>query len=369
MLDEELDGWHMRRALELAERGRGHVEPNPLVGCVIAQNGQVVGEGWHGVFGGPHAEVVALASAGPRAQGATAYVTLEPCCHHGKTPPCTDTLIQAGIRRVVAGMRDPFAEVAGQGFAQLTAAGIEVDSGLLEEQARQLNRPYLKLIATGLPWVIAKWAMTCDGKLADQDGRSQWISGDASRALVHELRGRVDAILVGKGTIAADDPLLTARPRGARIARRVVLDSRGTVASNSQILKTLAVAPVIVAVGPECPMVAVDRLRGLGCEVLPCAGTSLSDRARSLLSQLGDKRFTNVLVEGGSHVLGSFFTAGLIDEVWAFIAPRLAGGSGAVSPIGGTGISLRDPASQLQNVEIRTVGEDVLLRGFVAKGN
>ena len=189
------------------------MEPNPLVGCVIAHGARVLGEGWHERFGGPHAEVAALAAAGPAARGATAYVTLEPCCHYGKTPPCSEALVAAGLARVVVAQADPFPQVAGGGLAQLRAAGIAVEVGLLEAAARQLNAPYLKLVTQGRPWVIAKWAMTLDGRIATQTGSSQWISNAASRAMVHRLRGRVDAILVGRGTAAADDPLLTARPR------------------------------------------------------------------------------------------------------------------------------------------------------------
>ena len=212
--DTELDTLFMSCALELAVRGEGYVEPNPMVGCVMVRDGAVVGEGWHRKFGGPHAEVEALRVAGRSAQGATAFVTLEPCCHQGKTPPCTDA---ARCRRhLPRGMRqrDPFAEVSGRGIAALEAAGLAVEVGLLGEQARQLNAPYLKLVAIGRPWVIAKWAMSLDGKIATPTGDSRWISGAASREIVHQLRGRVDGIVVGRGTVAQDDPLLTARPAG-----------------------------------------------------------------------------------------------------------------------------------------------------------
>jgi diaminohydroxyphosphoribosylaminopyrimidine deaminase / 5-amino-6-(5-phosphoribosylamino)uracil reductase len=221
----QLDAWHMRRALELAAHGRGRVEPNPLVGCVIAHGAEIIGEGWHGSYGGPHAEIEALRIAGQRAAGATVYVTLEPCRHFGKIPPCTRALLAAGVRRVVAAMADPFPEVAGQGAAELTAAGVEVELGLLEPAARELNAPYLKLLATGRPWLVAKWAMTLDGKIATRTGDSRWISGEASRQVVHELRGRVDAVVVGSATAAADDPLLTARPPGPRTAVRTMVDS------------------------------------------------------------------------------------------------------------------------------------------------
>ncbi|MFZ5831242.1 MAG: bifunctional diaminohydroxyphosphoribosylaminopyrimidine deaminase/5-amino-6-(5-phosphoribosylamino)uracil reductase RibD, partial [Planctomycetota bacterium] len=210
----DLDPWHMRRALELAAEGEGYVEPNPMVGCVIAQGAETLGEGWHRRFGGPHAEIEALRIAGPRAAGATMFVTLEPCCHFGKTPPCTRAVVDAGIRRVVVAIGDPFPAVAGGGLAELRAAGIETTIGVLEAEAAELVAPYLKLLRTGLPWVIAKWAMTLDGKIATHTGVSRWISGPESRAVVHRLRGRVDAIVVGRQTAAIDDPQLTARPPG-----------------------------------------------------------------------------------------------------------------------------------------------------------
>src|SRR6266566_3686691 len=221
------DEFWMRWALELAERGRGYVEPNPLVGAVLVRDGRVVGEGWHRRHGEAHAEVNALAEAGAAARGATLYVTLEPCCHHGKTPPCTDAVLRAGIRRVVAAMADPFPRVAGQGTALLQAAAVAVEVGLGEAEARRLNAPYLKLLTTGRPYVHAKWAMTLDGKIATRTGDSKWISGEMSRRHTHELRGRMDAIIVGIGTVLADNPILTVRPPGPRVPIRIVLDSRG----------------------------------------------------------------------------------------------------------------------------------------------
>src|SRR5829696_4653150 len=215
----------MTRALGLAGRGRGWVEPNPLVGAVVVRDGRVVGEGWHQKFGQAHAEVNALNQAGEAARGTTLYVTLEPCNHFGKTPPCTTAVIGAGVRRVVSAMLDPFPQVAGQGASRLREAGIVVEVGVGEAAARQLNAPYLKRLRTGRPWVHAKWAMTLDGKIATRTGRSKWITGEAARRRVHELRGRVDAILVGRGTLVADDPLLTARPPGPRTPARVVLTS------------------------------------------------------------------------------------------------------------------------------------------------
>ncbi len=302
------DESHMARALELARRGEGAVEPNPMVGCVIADDNEVVGEGWHQRFGGPHAEVEALTAAGPRAKGATAYVTLEPCCHHGKTPPCTQALIAAGIRRVVCAQRDPFPQVGGRGIEELRQAKIDVEVGLLESDAQQLNAPYLKLIKTGRPWIIAKWAMTLDGRMATAAGDSKWISGKESRTVVHQLRARVDAILVGSGTASADDPLLTARPPGPRVATRIVLDSSASLSLNSQLVRTATQAPVLIATSSTSSTKANrDQLAAAGCEILALDGASQNDRLLQLLDDLGRRGMTNVLVEGGPKLLGSLF--------------------------------------------------------------
>ena len=269
-IERRIDAFHMARALRLAEAGRGRVEPNPLVGCIIAQGAEIIGEGWHQRFGGPHAEIEALAVAGRRAAGATMYVTLEPCCHQGKTPPCTQAVIAAGLRRVVVAARDPFPPVDGSGIAALEAAGIAVDVGLREDSARTLNAPYLKLLATGRPWVIAKWAMTLDGKIAARGGSSRWISSAASRRIAHALRGRVDAIVVGRGTAATDDPLLTARPSGPRIATRIVLDTAATLATDRQLVRTARQTPLLVVVGPRAAAADRQRLEAEGCEILVC---------------------------------------------------------------------------------------------------
>jgi diaminohydroxyphosphoribosylaminopyrimidine deaminase/5-amino-6-(5-phosphoribosylamino)uracil reductase len=232
----------MRVALELAERGRGHAEPNPLVGAVLARDGRVVGSGWHRRFGEAHAEVNALAEAGDAARDATLYVTLEPCCHHGKTPPCTDAVLRAGVRRAVVAMSDPFPDVSGRGMQALRDAGVSVEVGLFQTEAVRLNAPYLKALRAGRPYVHAKWAMTLDGKTATPTGDSKWISNEASRARGHALRGRMDAVVVGIGTVLADDPLLTARPPGPRRPVRVVIDSRGRMPSDSQLARTLTEA-------------------------------------------------------------------------------------------------------------------------------
>ena len=348
----------MNRALELAERGRGYVEPNPLVGAVVVRDGQIVGEGWHEKFGQAHAEVIALNRAGENARGATLYVTLEPCCHHGKTPPCTEAVIRSGIRRVVASMLDPFPPVAGKGESILREAGVAVEVGLGGPAAHLLNAPYLMLLRAGRPWIHGKWAMTLDGKIASFTGSSQWVTSEPARAKVHKLRGQMDAIIIGRGTLVADDPLLTARPPGPRIATRIVLTSGDKpLPDDCQLLRTVDQAPVMVVTKQE----NVEKMAPWakrGCEILtlPIA---------TLLAELGRRRMTNVLVEGGPGVLGAFLDERLIDEVHAFIAPKLIGGDKALSPIGGRGIEKMSEALRLKEMRVEMVGDDLLVRGRV----
>jgi diaminohydroxyphosphoribosylaminopyrimidine deaminase/5-amino-6-(5-phosphoribosylamino)uracil reductase len=363
MDQRELDTWHMRRALELAIQGEGFVEPNPLVGCVIARGAEIIGEGWHRQFGGPHAEIEALRIAGARAAGATMYVTLEPCCHAGKTPPCTRAVIEAGPRRVVAAMADLFPQVAGRGLDALRAAGIEVEVGLLEPEARWLNAPYLKLVGSGRPWIIAKWAMTLDGRIATRSDDSRWISSEASRRVVHRLRGRMDAVMVGRGTAERDDPLLTARPPGPRTATRIVLDSRASLKSESRLVTTARQAPLLVAAGPDAAGPDRRRLSEAGCEVLLCNGATHAERLCALLDELGRRRMTNVMVEGGGRLLGSLFDARLVDELHVFIAPKLVGGSDAPGPVGGEGVAAIAEALRLPSPGFERLGDDVYVHG------
>ena len=365
----DLDVWHMQRALDLAAQGQGAVEPNPMVGCVIVQGAEIIGEGWHRRYGEAHAEIEALRLAGARSAGATLYVTLEPCCHQGKTPPCTRAVIAAGVRRVVVAQRDPFPQVDGGGVAELRAAGIQVEVGLLESEARRLNAPYLKLIERGRPWVIAKWAMSLDGKIATRTGASRWISSEQSREIAHRLRGRVDAVMVGRGTALSDDPLLTARPAGPRTAVRVVVDTRAALPSQSRLAQTARETPVLVAVGPEAPPSERERLTAAGCEVYVCQGAGRAERLLSLLDELGRRRLTNLLVEGGGQLLGALVDLREIDEVHAFIAPCLFGGAAATAPAAGLGVADVADALRLETPEMQCVGPDVYLHGRVARGD
>ena len=356
------DEFWMAKALELAPRGEGRVEPNPMVGAVVLNAaGTLVGSGWHQRYGGPHAEVFALADAGASARGGTLYVTLEPCCHHGQTPPCTDAVLASGVARVVAAMADPFPRVNGGGLAILCAAGVSVTVGVLEAQARALNAAYLKLLRTGRPWVVAKWAMTLDGKLATRTGDSKWVSNPECRAKVHELRGLVDAVIVGRGTVVADDPLLTARPPGPRVAARVVVCGSGDLPKACQLAATARHSPVIVyTAAANAGKLAAWADAGAEVVGVPSAGNALSPL--DILADLGRRRFTRVLVEGGATLLGSLHDAGAIDEAWAFVAPKLFGGAGALGPVAGHGVGTVAESRPPVSTHVEQVGDNVLIR-------
>ncbi|MCA9003856.1 MAG: bifunctional diaminohydroxyphosphoribosylaminopyrimidine deaminase/5-amino-6-(5-phosphoribosylamino)uracil reductase RibD [Planctomycetaceae bacterium] len=360
----------MQRALELARRGIGSVEPNPAVGSVIVDdNLKLIGEGYHQQCGGPHAEIHALEMAGEESQGKTIYVTLEPCCHQGKTGPCSQALIRAGIKKVVIAMRDPAPHVDGGGIEELKQAGIEVEVGLLESEALALVRPFVKRVTQNLPWIHAKWAMTLDGKIASRSGHSQWISNQRSRKRVHELRGFMDGIMVGQKTAAADDPLLTVRPPGKRIPARIVVDSQASLAMQSQLVQTVDEAPVIVVAHPSATEGKVYQLEQAGVEVLLIPG-STNEAAnqpdlRLCLQELARRDMTNILVEGGGGLLGSFFDQRLIDEVHVFVAPKIIGGAEAVTPIAGTGLGKIPELQNLRDYQIQQLDSDIYVTGRV----
>ncbi len=359
----------MQRALELAARGQGCVEPNPMVGCVIVREDEIVGEGWHERYGEAHAEVHALADAGDAARGATVYVTLEPCRHTGKTPPCVRALVAAGVARVVVAVRDPFPEVDGGGLQELRSAGIEVVVGPGEEASRELLAPYSKLLNTGCPWIIAKWAMTLDGKIATRTGSSQWISSPRSRQIVQQLRGRVDAVLIGRRTAIADDPLLTARPDSPadilRVATRVVL---GAPPQESQLIATAVETPLLIFARDEQEVSQLTWAQDAGAEVIaepvpsdPSLGNA--GRFSAVLAELGRRRMTNVLLEGGAEVLGAALDSGHIDEAHVFVGPKLVGGQPAPSPVAGEGIETMANALSLGKMTVQALGADAYLHG------
>lgn len=357
----------MHRACKLARRGEGFVEPNPMVGAVVAKSdGTVLGEGWHKRFGSAHAEVHALEMAGEAARDASLFVTLEPCCHTGKTPPCTDAIVRAGIRRVVVAATDPFPAVAGKSIVILQKAGLQVDVGLLEHEAKRLTAPFRMLTMAKRPWMIAKWAMTLDGYLAlpqlstDSSGESephQWISSEVSRGIVHDLRRRVDAIVIGVQTALVDDPLLTARPSGTRPLVRVVLDRQARLPVSSRLVQTAQEYPVLVAVGPHAAKDQIKQLQDMGCEIWHSSTAQSSQMLLELVQEFGVRQMTNVLVEGGAHVLESCFQADIIDEVWAFLAPKLLD---ANEP----SICLREILSKTFVEAIDQTGGDLFVRGL-----
>ncbi len=376
----------MRRACELAARGQGFVEPNPMVGAVLVDDElRLLGEGFHQQFGGPHAEVAAIADVTRRRRqkklpDAILFVSLEPCCHVGKTPSCTQAILAAGIRKVVIGRTDPSPHANGKGIKELRAAGVEVEVGLLEDEAKRLTAPFAKRVVTGLPWVIAKWAMSWDGKIATRSGDSQWISNEASRAIVHQLRGRMDAILVGAETARRDDPLLTARPTGPRTATRVVLDSIASLRTDAQMVRTVGEVPLLILAGPDAPANNVARLRAAGVEVcvlgavadsvsVPATAKDLKQirpvEPREALAELGRRGMTNVLVEGGAGILGAFADLDLIDEVQVFIGSKLIGGQAAPGPLSGIGYDPLSQAQQLDDICIEVLDGDAFLSGRV----
>ena len=355
---------YMRRAIELAERGVGFTNPNPMVGAVIVKGGKVIGEGWHERCGEWHAERNAFKNCTVPAEGATMYVTLEPCCHYGKTPPCTEAIIEHGIARVVVGMEDPNPLVAGKGIALLREAGIEVVCGVEEEALREQNRVFLKYISTKLPWVAMKTAMTLDGKIATRTGDSKWITGAEARAYVHELRHRFMAILVGIGTAVADDPLLNCRieGRGVRQPIRVVVDSNARLSLDSQLVKTAGEYRTIVAHTRFAPEERGKALRETGVEMLLCKEKEGLVDVRNLLELLGQSGIDSILLEGGGSLNYTFLSEGLADELYAFIAPKIVGGMNAKTPVEGAGMEKMADAINLELENVLNIGHDVLLK-------
>jgi diaminohydroxyphosphoribosylaminopyrimidine deaminase/5-amino-6-(5-phosphoribosylamino)uracil reductase len=365
----DTDKAHLTRAIELADRGAGVVKPNPVVGAVIARGEQVLGEGWHERYGAAHAEVNAIEACGLEdLADATLYVSLEPCCHEGKTPPCTDAILQAGIKRVVVGSDDPTEKASGRGLGILRDEGVEVvlADGELATRARLLNQAFRKHARVGRPWVLFKSAMTLDGKVATRTGDSQWISGESSRALAHRWRASVDAVVVGIGTALADDPQLTARPEGelAELStqpRRVVFDTLARLPTDSRLVQAAAEIPLTVVVSRAAARSDTDALEAAGAQVLVATGENEPARVRSGLEQLGALGVSSVLLEGGPHLAGAFLDAGEIDELRLFLAPLLLGGSAARDPLEGMGVERISEAMRALSFDCESVGEDLLI--------
>lgn len=367
MCNEE-DIRYMRMALALAERGRGHVGPNPMVGAVIVRDGRVLAHGWHHEYGSLHAERDALASCDEPVDGAVMYVTLEPCCHHGKQPPCTDAIVEAGISRVVMAMTDPNPLVAGHGAAILREHGIQVTSGVLEAEARHLNRIFIRYITKHRPWVVLKWAMTLDGRIAAVTGDSKWVSGEQSRRLVHELRGRYMGIVAGKGTVMADDPMLNCRAEGMRQPVRIIVDSTASIPPESRLVRTARDYRTLVVHTDAADTQRIERLRSCGVELMSCScGPDGMVDLDDMLGKLGAMGLDSVLVEGGGELNWSLLRAGLADEFYVFVAPKMIGGRAAKGPVGGTGFGKMSEACGMRTDSVRMVGEDVLIHGFSSK--
>jgi diaminohydroxyphosphoribosylaminopyrimidine deaminase / 5-amino-6-(5-phosphoribosylamino)uracil reductase len=351
----------MRRALALARRGVGKTAPNPAVGCVIVRDGKIVGRGWHKKAGTPHAEVHALNEAGELAAGADAYVTLEPCSHYGKTPPCAKALIAAKVSRVFVGMVDPNPKVAGRGIEMLRQAGVEVETGVLEEECQELNRPFCKWIQTRLPHVILKSAVTLDGKTATTSGDSKWITSDASRLEVHRLRGRVDAIMVGVGTVIKDDPLLTCRVPGGKDPQRLVVDSTLRIPLHAAVLTVASTARTVVATCSD-DAAKIEAIKAQGADVLICNEKDGRVDLADLFRRLGENGIQSVLLEGGSHLAGAALRAGLIDRCLIFLAPKLVGGEG-FGLFAGEGVAMMGDAIHLANMTVKRLGVDLVVEG------
>jgi diaminohydroxyphosphoribosylaminopyrimidine deaminase/5-amino-6-(5-phosphoribosylamino)uracil reductase len=361
----DTDHRHLARAIEIAEQGRGRVSPNPMVGAVIAAGERVFGEGFHGAVGGPHAEIEALTAAGDvPLSDATLYVSLEPCCHHGRTPPCTDAIRSAGIVRVVVASEDPSTHASGRGLGILRDDGVEVVLGSAElaERARQLNQPFRKHARSGRPWVMFKSAMTLDGKVATRSGDSKWISGEASRRLAHAWRAECDAVVVGVGTALTDDPQLTARIDGVtRQPRRVVFDSLGRLPLDTQLVRAAREIPLTVVVSRAAPRAATDGLEAHGADVIVAPGENEPARVVSALDQLGGAEITSVMLEGGPRLAGAFLDAGEIDEIRLFLAPVILGGRTARDPLEGEGVEQIADALRAQALHCEHVGDDLLI--------
>ena len=375
---------YMQRAIALAKKGAGFVNPNPMVGCVVVKDNEIIAEGYHEYYGGLHAERNALTHTTADCKGATLYVTLEPCCHHGKTPPCTDIIIEKGIKKVVVGLLDPNPLVSGKGISILQNAGIEVVTGVEVDKIKELNKVFLKYIKTKRPYVILKTAMTLDGKIASYTGDSKWITNEKSRKLVHKLRSEMMGIVAGIGTVKADNPMLNCRLEGqqttdnrqqsVRQPIRIIVDTKASISLDSNIVKTANEYRTILAISRDVTPVAskqttdnsqqskINELESFNVEILQCEEKDGRVDINDLMVKLGEKGIDSLLLEGGSCLNAAFLEAGCVDEVYAFIAPKIIGGEHSKSPIGGKGIELMKDAITFDKVEIEQIENDILIK-------
>lgn len=360
----DADRAYMQEAIALAERGRGHTAPNPMVGCVLVKDGRVIGRGYHHQYGDLHAERDALAACTEDPAGAMMYVTLEPCCHHGKQPPCTDAILAAGIARVVVGATDPNPLVSGRGIALLQAGGVTVEAGLLEEEIREQNRIFLKYITQKRPWVSLKVAMTLDGKIATASGDARWVTSEPARRFVHELRGQRSGICVGAGTVRLDDPMLDCRVEGFKNPVRILPDSRALLSPESRLARSAGEIRTIVAHTDAADAGRLERLRACGVELLPCAAADGQVDLRDMLDRLGALGIDSILLEGGEALNGSFVAQDLVDEYYIFIAPKVLGGQDAKTAVGGAGFATMAAARDIRIRSVERIGPDLLVHGY-----
>lgn len=355
--------------MQLAEMGRGFTSPNPLVGAVIVKDGSIIAEGYHRRFGEPHAEIEALNQTGDAARGSTVYVTLEPCCHYGKTPPCTRALIDAGVTKVVMAMEDPNPLVAGMGKAELEAAGILVETGILVERAKKINEWFIKFTTTGVPFFLAKAAMTLDGKISTRAGHSRWITGQQTRQYVHWLRAGVDAVMVGSKTVQADDPMLTTRLSSAngRDPIRLVIDGNARISPQSKLFKSSSTAPAFVIVKTTADHRKKESLRAAGAELLEIEPKDGKIDLLKAARELGKRGIASVMIEGGGALLAAAFEAGIVDKALFFVAPKIFGGKDAPTPVEGTGVEKVEDAVGLRDISVNRFGDDIVIEGYVIK--
>lgn len=357
---------YMRLVLKLAAKGKGSTSPNPLVGAIIVKNGRIVGKGYHKKAGAPHAEVFALQESGNRSRGAVLYVNLEPCCHRDKkTPPCTNTIIKAGIKKVVIGMVDPNPKVSGQGTAILKKSGIEVSSGILEEESKRLNESYIKYITTGLPFVIMKIASSLDGKIATSSGESRWITGVESRKKVHRLRSEVDAVLVGIGTVITDDPSLNVRLIKGRDPHRIILDSSLRIPLTARILNLISNAKTYIVTADDIPEERILSLKKKGAEIITTDSKDGFINLPLMMEKIGRLGITSIMIEGGSETNASALLSGIVDKIMIFISSRIIGGNDSKGAVGGRSPERLSDAIKLKKIRVKKSGEDLLIEGYV----
>lgn len=363
-MDKKADRNFMERALKLAGRGGGFVNPNPQVGAVVVRDGEVIGEGYHEKFGGQHAEVNAIDDAGDSVRDATLYVTLEPCAHYGKTPPCAEKIIESGLQKVHVAIKDPNPKVAGKGVKRLREEGIEVSLGLMEEKARKINEIYFHYVKTGRPFVLLKLAMTLDGKIATRTGDARWISSKDSRALVHELRARYSAVGVGVNTVRADDPRLNVRDAEGPDGARFVFDSRGRTPADSQVLTLSSPAPTVLVTDQNVPENRLEKFESQGVKVWRMPVDQKGLDLNSLLERMGDKGYDSMLIEGGGEIAWSFLDENLVDKIRFFYSPKIVGGREAIPSVGGEGRARVKEGIEIEKLTVEEIGEDVSLVGY-----